>query len=205
MKHLIRAILVLALVFVALYVLRGLVINLSHLGREADLRAVLDSQFSGLEFEDLPTLHLPNSDEEVLVSNGTYITSGQKSDEGIRDWRKIQYAARDEKGFSRLEIDLVSFYTGDQAWAFYRAQKDVRTLQLPHELFKEKERGSFGYYISEVKIKEIDQKPPVPDHPIYASFLIIVKDSLFIGVDEVTSLEKSDYKLDMLRRMVTSR
>lgn len=205
MKNLIRVILILFLIFVALYTLRGLVVNLSHLGREAYLRSFLDNQFSKIKFEDLPIPHLPNSKEEILVSNGTYISSGQKSDEGIRNWRKMQCSIEDAKGFCHLDIDLVSFYASPQAWAFYRSQKDARMLALPHELFKQKEQDSFGYYISEVKLKDTEQKPPGFDFPIYASFLIIVKDSLFIGVDELTSLKKSDYKLDMLRRIATSR
>ena len=205
MIKILRAIFILAIIFVALLILKGLVDNLAYLKKKNEVRYFLDNQFSKLKLEDLPKLSLPDSKENILVSNGIYITRGNKSGEGIKDWRKIEYWIREDKDFSYLDIDLVSFYTPSQAQAFYQSEKETRILQLPHQVFRQKEEGSFAYYISQPKPERISLEGLSPNYPGHASFVIILKGNLFIGINELASFEKSNYKLSVLKKITSSK
>ena len=198
MIKVLRFIFIFAIIFVALFILKGLVDNLTYLNKENQLKSLLDSQFSGLALDDLPQLSLPNSKEKILVSNGIYVSNQKKSDEGIKDWRKIEYWIKDEKDFSYLDIDLISFYAPEDAQTFYRAEKHTLNLEFLHQFFKQKEGGSFTYYISKAEPKKINLEGPPSDYPGYASFVIISKGSIFIGINELASFEKNNYKLNVL-------
>ncbi|HEX9916219.1 MAG TPA: hypothetical protein VGB16_00645 [candidate division Zixibacteria bacterium] len=204
MIKVVRVFFILVIIFVALLVLKGIMDNVGYLREKNRINYFLDNQFSKLKFVDLPRLLLTNSKDDLLVSNGIYISDRQKSTEGIKDWRRIQHWIKKNKDFSYLEVDLISFYSPKDVWIFYKSEEDSKILELPHEIFKQKEEGSFGYYISESKPKKINLEELSPDYPGYASFLLIVKDNLFIEMDESSSSENTDHKLAVLKQITPS-
>jgi hypothetical protein len=200
----VRTFFILVIIFVALLVLKGIMDNVGYLREKNQINYFLDNQFSKLRFVDIPQFILFDSKDEVLVSNGIYISDGQKSAEGIKDWRRIQHWIKKNKDFSYLDMDLISFYSPKDAWIFYKSEEDSKILELPHEIFKQKEEGSFGYYISESKPKKANLEELSPNYPGYASFLLIVKDNLLIEMDEFSSSENTDHKLAVLKQITPS-
>jgi len=196
-----RIILVLAIVFVAWLVWKGFVGNVNYFKQKDQLRYFLNNQFSKFKLDDLPQLFLSGSQDRMLVSNGIYISDGHKSGEGIKSWRKTEHWTKDGRDFSYLEADLISFYAPSEARAFYSSEKGTKTMQFPQEPFKQKEGDGFSYYISATVPKNMNLEGVSPNHPGYASFLIIVKDNLFIGMEELSSSEKSDHKLNVLKQI----
>jgi len=204
MIKVLRVILLLAVIAVTGVVLKGVLKNVSYFAKN-DLKSFLNNQFSRTRFKELPNPYLPQAKEELLVSNGIYIPTGGKSTQGIKDWRKIQYWIKDGKDFSYLDIDLVWFYDQKDAEAFYLSEKETRMLETPHQAYSQKESGLFGYYFSKPVSKRINLQNIESDYPGYASFVLIFKENMFIGINELTSLERSPYKLDVLKKIGASR
>jgi len=204
MIKVLRVVLILGIVVVVVVVVKGLLENFSFFAKN-DLKFFLNREFSKIQFKELPNPYLPQAQEEVLISNGIYLFTGGKSAEGIKDWKRIQYWIKNGKDFSFLDIDLVWLYEQKDAQTFYLSEKETRMLEIPHQAYSQKEEGWFGYYFSKPISKRINLQSVESDYPGYASFLIILKENMFIGINELTSLEKSPYKLDVLKKIGASK